>query len=189
MTMEFNRENIKEMMYVPSSVETELRRNVENQLKKCGIFYRVFSRRKSAASLEHKLASGKYGGDDGKKIQDLIGIRVNLYFQDDLDICKELFEDIYELVDGKWSENDITKKNFEAAKINGVFKLPRYLVNKISPSTWDMHIDQTFEIQLKTVFFEGWHEVEHDFRYKMNIKEDSNYDLKEIINVIDKRRW
>ena len=29
-----------------------------------------------------------------------------------------------------------------------------------------MCIDDTFEIQIKTMFFEGWHEVEHDMRYK-----------------------
>lgn len=170
MLQEYTREAIKERVFVPASVESEIRTNIENQLNKCGIFYRVFSRRKSATSLEHKLATGKYGGDDDKKIQDLIGIRVNLYFQDDLDICKDLFEDIYELAEEKWSEKDMSNKNFEAAKINGVFKLPKYLVNKISNETWSMPIDQTFEIQLKTVFFEGWHEVEHDFRYKMKEK-------------------
>ena len=29
-----------------------------------------------------------------------------------------------------------------------------------------MCIDDTFEIQIKTMFFEGWHEIEHDMRYK-----------------------
>ena len=29
-----------------------------------------------------------------------------------------------------------------------------------------MYIDDTFEIQIKTMFFEGWHEIEHDMRYK-----------------------
>ena len=30
----------------------------------------------------------------------------------------------------------------------------------------DTRIDAVFELQLRTVFSEGWHEVEHDFRYK-----------------------
>ncbi|MBR3832850.1 MAG: hypothetical protein IKJ73_00880 [Lachnospiraceae bacterium] len=170
MIQEYTRENIKETVYVPASVEAELKTNIENQLNKCGIFYRVFSRRKSATSLEHKLATGKYGGADNKKIQDLIGLRVNLYFQDDLDICKELFQDMFEMAEKEWSENEMRNENFEASKINGVFKLPGYMVSKISPETWELPIDQTFEIQLKTVFFEGWHEVEHDFRYKMKDK-------------------
>ncbi len=174
MTEMITREEIKDTVFVPASVEAEIRTNIENQLKKCGIFYRVFSRRKSASSLEHKLATGKYGGVDEKKIQDLIGIRVNLYFQDDLDICKKLFEDMYQLVDGQWSENDMSHENFEASKINGVFRLPEYQVSKISPETWNLHIDQTFEIQLKTVFFEGWHEVEHDLRYKMKSNKDES---------------
>lgn len=166
MSEEYTREKIKETVFVPASVESDIKTEIENRLKRCGIFYRVFSRRKSAASLEHKLSSGRYG--EHKKIQDLIGVRVNLYFQDDLDICKEIFEDVFELVDGEWSENEMNNKNFEATKINGVFKLPEELEKKVKKSTWTLPIDKTFEIQLKTVFFEGWHEVEHDFRYKMN---------------------
>lgn len=171
MAVTYDKAEIKSKIFVPAAVESELRTNIENQLNKCGIFYRAFSRRKSASSLEHKFASKKYGGNDGKKIQDLIGIRINLYFQDDLDICKELFENIFELVEDGWAETGVSRQNFEAAKINGVFKLPDYLVEKISAQTWDMAIDTTFEIQLKTVFFEGWHEVEHDFRYKIDGKD------------------
>lgn len=171
MAVKYTKNEIKNKIFVPTAVESELKTNIENQLNKCGIFYRVFSRRKSAASLEHKFASNKYGGDDGKKIQDLIGIRVNVYFQDDLDICKKLFEDKFQLVEEDWAETDMSRQNFEATKINGVFRLPEYLAEKISPETWDMAIDKTFEIQLKTVFFEGWHEVEHDFRYKLDGKD------------------
>lgn len=176
----YNRDEIKKRIFVSPLVEAELKANIENQLNKCGIFCRVFSRTKSIASLEHKFATGKYGGEDDKKIQDLVGIRVNLYFQDDLDICKELFESIYEIVAdkkidvkseevyNKWSVNDASNDNFAATKINGVFKLPEYLINEVSDDTWEMAVDKTFEIQLRTVFFEGWHEVEHDFRYKFN---------------------
>lgn len=176
--MVYDRNTIKERVIASPMVEAELKTNIEHLLKKCGIFCRVFSRTKSASSLEHKLASGKYGGEKDKKIQDLIGIRVNLYFQDDLSICKQLFESAYEIVfeneADKWSETDVLNNNFEAAKINGVFKLPEYLIKGISDSTWDMGIDKTFEIQLKTVFFEGWHEIEHDFRYKFNMRDGEN---------------
>ena len=173
MSVFYQREEIKEKVFVPAIVESELRTNIESQLDKCGIFYRVFSRRKSAASLEHKFATGKYGGDDDKKIQDLVGIRINLYFMDDLDICKHMFEDLFTLAEDSWSASDLQNDSFSASKINGVFKLPDYLIQKISPETWEMHIDQTFEIQLKTVFFEGWHEVEHDLRYKMKVKDEN----------------
>lgn len=143
-------------------MEIELKRLIENKLDQTGIFYRVFSRTKSPASLERKYFQKEYNED--KKIQDLIGIRINLYFQDDIKIVKQLMDNLF--IGLEWAENKVDTTSFEPTKINGVFKLPSYLVAKISEQTWEMAIDQTFEIQLKTVFFEGWHEVEHDMRYK-----------------------
>ena len=161
----YSHDEIKQKVFVPAIVEQEIRQNISGILDKCGIFYRVFSRIKSASSLAHKFSTEKYGTD--KKIQDLVGIRINLYFQDDIEICKELIEEMYELAEPSWSTTESSDSNFEAAKINGVFHLPEFLIRRISPQTWDMAIDRTFEIQIKTVLFEGWHEVEHDFRYKL----------------------
>ena len=164
--MKYSKEEISSNIIVPPSVEIELKRLIENKLDQTGIFYRVFSRTKSPASLERKYFQKEYNED--KKIQDLIGIRINLYFQDDIKIVKQLMDNLF--IGLEWAENKIDTTSFEPTKINGVFKLPSYLVAKISEQTWEMAIDQTFEIQLKTVFFEGWHEVEHDMRYKQDRK-------------------
>lgn len=160
--MKFSKEEIRSRVFVPPSIEIELKRLIENKLDQTGLFYRVFSRTKTPSSFERKYNKKNYNED--KKIQDLIGIRINLYFQDDLKIVKSLMENLFTKIE--WSENQVDTTRFEPIKINGVFRLPAYLVAKISETTWDMAIDQTFEIQLKTVFFEGWHEVEHDMRYK-----------------------
>lgn len=160
--MKYSKEEISSKIVVPSSVEVELKRLIENKLNQTGIFYRVFSRTKTPASLERKYSKKDYSHE--KKIQDLIGIRINLYFQDDIKIVKRLMENLF--IGIEWAENVVDTTSFEPTKVNGVFKLPPYLVAKISEETWQMAIDQTFEIQLKTVFFEGWHEVEHDMRYK-----------------------
>ena len=67
----------------------ELKKNVEEQLKKCGLYYRLFSRVKDNESLAQKLNSGEYGdGEEDKKVQDLLGIRVVLYYSDDLAACR-----------------------------------------------------------------------------------------------------
>ena len=76
--MKFSKEEIRENVMVPSSVEMELTRLVEEKLNQCGIFYRVFSRIKKASSLERKYNDKDY--DNDKKIQDLIGLRINLFF-------------------------------------------------------------------------------------------------------------
>ena len=65
-----------------------------------------------------------------------------------------------------WSTSERSEEEFKPTKLNGVCRLPEYLRSEISTETWDMYIDDTFEIQIKTMFFEGWHEIEHDMRYK-----------------------
>ena len=158
----FTKEEIEERVNVPAIVEMELRHLIEERLKQCGMYYRMFSRVKKASSLARKYQLKCYGGT--RKIQDLIGIRIDVYFEDDLKICMKLLESIFHVEE--WSLSDQNEDEFKPVKINGVFRLPAYLARQISPETWEMAIDSTIEIQLKTVFFEGWHEIEHDMKYK-----------------------
>ena len=53
--MKFSKEEIRENVMVPSSVEMELTRLVEEKLNQCGIFYRVFSGIKKATSKSGTL--------------------------------------------------------------------------------------------------------------------------------------
>jgi hypothetical protein len=45
-------------------------------------------------------------------------------------------------------------------------------------------LDNTFEVQIRTVLSEGWHEVEHDLRYKARDTWDSHKDLSRALNGI-----
>ncbi len=158
----FTKEELAEKVRVPAVVEQDLKRIISDRLEQCGMYFRVFSRIKTAASMEHKFERKEYGED--RKLQDLIGCRINLYFDDDVDICKSIMESTFEVLE--WSTSNRREDEFKPTKLNGVFRLPEYLRHEISPATWDMCIDDTFEIQIKTMFFEGWHEIEHDMRYK-----------------------
>lgn len=158
----FSKEEIARAVVVPKIVENDLKGVVEDRLQQCGLYYRVFSRIKTASSLEHKYQIKSYNNE--KRIQDLVGLRVDLYFEDDLLICQNIMERAFDLVG--WASSESKEEEFKATKINGVFRLPEYLKARISSETWEMGIDDTFEIQLKTMFFEGWHEIEHDMRYK-----------------------
>lgn len=158
----FDREILEKMIRVQPIVVQELRRLIEEDLNKCGIYYRLYARVKAPASLEKKYLNKNYNED--KLIQDLIGLRINVYFQEDLDICQMIMAKRFIQVD--WSEEASSENKFNASKRNGVYKLPSYLTGRISEETWQFFIDQTFEIQYKTVLFEGWHEIEHDIRYK-----------------------
>lgn len=59
------------------------------------MLYRLFGRVKTPDSLKNKLELNpqKYQPDEGgKKIQDVIGLRITLYFTDDVDIAIEILK-------------------------------------------------------------------------------------------------
>lgn len=160
----YEESQIQNSIDVPDIVTNELLEIIEEVLEKCGLYYRTFCRVKAAKSMTEKLNNREKGYGKDKKVQDMIGIRIGVYFRDDVEICQRMMEHCFELVD--WSMSDIGVSEFKPTKINGVFRLPNYIAAKISEETWKLPIDSTFEIQFKTMFSEGWHEIEHDMQYK-----------------------
>lgn len=98
-------------------------------------------------------------------MQDLIGIRIILYYADDVEIVKNFLDTIFSMP-GVWNTTEANEYEFRAMKINGIFKLPGYLSKTIVNPELGDYVDDTFEIQVRTNSFEGWHEIEHDMRYK-----------------------
>ncbi len=158
----YTKEQLAAGVKVPPVVEQDLRRIISDRLEQCGLYYRCFSRTKTYESMARKFELKDLSEEH--KLQDLIGVRINLYFDDDVDICRDIMAQTFDVIE--WSTSKRSEDEFKPAKLNGVFRLPGYLKSEISPQTWEMCIDDTFEIQIKTMFFEGWHEVEHDMRYK-----------------------
>ena len=71
--------------------------------------------------------SGKAGPEnEDKKMQDLVGIRIILYFVDDVDICRKLLDTLF-ISPGMWETTENNEYEFKAMKVNGIFKLPAYL--------------------------------------------------------------
>jgi len=60
------------------------------------------------------------------------------------------------------SKND----EFKATRYNIVYSLNSEDTNILNLGDKADKIDSTFELQIRTIFSEGWHEVEHDLRYK-----------------------
>lgn len=154
----------------------------------CGLYFRIFARVKSPESIANKILRGHYGtSQNPKKLQDLIGFRVVLYYYDDLSICRDIMESTFQMLDS-WSKTNYNADEFKAAKINGVFKFPSEYFQLYTKSIWELPIDTTFEVQFRTVFFEGWHEIEHDMRYKSLLSDDQFWqgseELSRILNCI-----
>lgn len=150
-----------------NDLRSRLMLDIENTLNQLSIMYRVFGRTKTQISLNAKLNNPKKEYVSNQKmIEDIIGIRITLYFSDDIDIVHDILKKQFKCREESTSK-DVHKTNqFEAVRNNHVFEIPEKMFNG-NKNIDDQNVcDCTFEVQLRTIFSEGWHEVEHDFRYK-----------------------
>ena len=152
-----------------SLVKLQLVKYIEEKLKRAGFYYRIAYRVKAVDSMVNKLIFKDYrrpGTENAdKKMQDLIGIRIILYFVDDVDTCRKLLDTLF-ASPGMWETTENNEYEFKAMKVNGIFRLPAYLSKTIVNPYLTEYVDDTFEVQVRTNSFEGWHEIEHDMRYK-----------------------
>lgn len=161
-----------------------LHRNIEQELNRLGLLFRVFSRAKTSLSIDEKIklkGEGHYS-QAGKKIQDLYGIRIALYFPDDLKIAQKAIAKLYTFISQEVDVTNITQ--FEATRCNFIFKLPQEIVNDSQVLRSNKLVDETFEVQFRTILSEGWHEVEHDLRYKCKSDWNNHNDLSRALNGI-----
>lgn len=195
-------------------MESTIKNNIVERIKpildKAGMYYRIFARVKSKGSIKRKLSiKGEEYRRNGKKMQDIIGIRIVFYFQEDVNIFYERLKnedgydsscesnsskDLNEYSDiiGSWEDDPGDSKTklkrllpfhdkiFMPERLNIVMQmnsLEKEYLNSILPYDIDNAdlIDSTYEIQLRTVLSEGWHEIEHDLRYKTKGEEWWNF--------------
>lgn len=176
-----------QQIVVPDVVKQDLLSILEEKLNRAGFYYRLAYRVKEAGSMVNKLIYKDYGRAGGenedKKMQDLIGIRIMLYFEDDLPICKSLLNSLF-AEPGVWETTENNEYEFKAMKRNGIFRLPAYLAKLIVNPQLSDYVDDTFEVQVRTNSFEGWHEIEHDLRYKGSAFGEGNESLARKMNSI-----
>lgn len=149
-------------------IAQQLALEISDSLTRCGLIFRIFSRVKSESSIRNKLEV-KYT-DKKIKLQDMIGIRIVLYFQDDVDALA-LYYSVGDVV--KKSIDELDSSTFRPQRLNITNRIPAKFMDDFLaslPNKFKDRIEPTYEIQIRTVFSEGWHEVEHDLRYKC--KED-----------------
>jgi len=158
---------------------------IEDELQRSGIFFRIFARAKSVESVEKKLVSKDYqNSSENKKMQDLIGIRITAYFVDDLPIVQEAIKKRFNCIDETIDEQSVNK--FEPQRVNLIIKMTEADAKEaidLAISKYN-YIDTTYEVQLRTVLSEGWHEVEHDLRYKCKKDWVDYSDISHIFNGV-----
>jgi ppGpp synthetase/RelA/SpoT-type nucleotidyltranferase len=161
-----------------------LQKEIEESLNILGILCRVFGRGKTYDSINAKLSKTEKYSIGGHLLQDAIGIRVVLYFQEDIDHVKTILCSNY-IFDSKSSTIDLPSKNeFSVTRYNLIFKTPNHINTLIDNAIKDKAIDSTFEVQIRTLLSEGWHEVEHDLRYKCPAHWNGHDDLSRALNGI-----
>lgn len=166
---------------IPYAIVIDLEDGLKNLFDKCGLYYRIFSRCKSPESTVKKVEIKGYSVE-GKHMQDLIGVRIALYFKDDIDICTKIIQENYHVVEIVYDKE--TSDKFCPTRLNIVCQLPDSIADLFDNEIWKFPIDRTFEIQVRTIFSEGWHEVEHDLRYKNQDDWIDHIDLSRNLNGV-----
>lgn len=157
-------------------------------LESSGLYYRCFSRVKNKDSIQRKIDKdiNKYTAHSGKKIQDIIGFRIVVYFQEDISLTRSILSKYFDEISNEASISEKKVNTFEPQNYNIIYKIPSNILMSTHSQTTDSIIsdelinngyyfsDTTFEVQIRTVLSEGWHEVEHDLRYKFNSDWDNH---------------
>lgn len=156
-------------MSAADKVLKEIVTDLESVLNKCGVMYHVFFRAKSEFSIKNKLEKkAETYKAEGKKMQDLLALRITLYFTDDVELVYDYLKNQPNFVSESVDTAEVDK--FCPKRLNLVMRVPETLKSDIRVAINNTEfpdlIDDTYEIQIRTILSEGWHEVEHDLRYK-----------------------
>lgn len=142
----------------------------------------VFSRIKSKDSFIQKIENKEYE-NPLNEITDVIGIRIVVYTNTDVEIVSRLIEDEF-LID---EENSMNKSDI--MKVNEVGYLSVHYIAELKEKHFEIATfknfeskDIKFEIQIRTVLQHAWAEIEHDQNYKY--KGELPQDLKRKFNIL-----
>jgi len=173
-------------------IEEEICQRIQDELDKIGIHYRIFSRSKDEKSIlekiDRKAKEGSPYEKNGKLIQDIIGIRVVTYFRDDVNLVKTILSRIITFKDEEIDNPELTvfkpKRTNIICSFNDSQQQTFAEVQKSSDKDYYNVLDSTFELQLRTVLSEGWHEIDHSLRYKCKNDWEGHYENERLLNGI-----
>lgn len=114
-------------------------------------------------------------------MQDFIGVRIVTYFYEDEELLRDFFQEKFP--DYKFEKQETGETIFEPQRRNLVCRLSRIspeadkTFEELAPTLTHYELmDATFELQLRTVFSEGWHEIDHALKYKCKDEWDGLFD-------------
>jgi len=124
----------------------------------------ISARAKSPASALKKIRSKGYG-DPRWQLTDQIGLRVIVYFENDVDRVAAALRETFE-VDEKRSEDKRVALGLTKFGYRSVHLIARLR----HPSEWSPLKDRWFEVQVRSILEHAWAEIEHELVYKSGIE-------------------
>ena len=173
-------------------IEQEICDTIKDELDKIGIHYRIFSRSKDEKSIFEKIERKSLEGAPYIKgqrlIQDIIGIRIVTYFKDDIELVKKILSKKIQYHSEVIDEPDLTvfkpkRTNIICFFNNSQNLIFKEVINKSGKTSFEL-LDATYELQLRTILSEGWHEVDHSLRYKCKEDWDGHHENERLLNGI-----
>lgn len=174
-------------MSVSESILKKIVDDLNSSLMRSGIMYRIFYRAKSVQSIDKKMAAKAVDyRKNNKKMQDFLALRITLYFADDVKVVYQYLRGQSNFESESIDFPEVDK--FCPSRLNLVMKVPESLGKDmkgiINDTRYPDLIDDTYEIQIRTILSEGWHEVEHDLRYKCQADWEDHKDESRLLNGI-----
>jgi len=137
---------------------------LEEFLTEKNLKFQIFHRAKDKEKLAKKI--DKKFKEDGKlyrslnEIEDLAGVRVVFYIEDDKKAAIQSLYEEFEKCISK-SEEKYKPKGYQATHL--IFRLDK---GRTRLAEYNKYVNLTCEIQVVTILFHAWSEVEHDIIYK-----------------------
>src|SRR5690606_7670272 len=138
--------------------------------------------------IDRKEKEGKPYAKNSKLIQDIVGVRVVTYFRDDVSLVKNILSRIINYKEEEIDSPELTvfspKRTNIICSFNDSQKKIFSEIQNSSNKNYSQIIDSTFELQLRTILSEGWHEIDHSLRYKCKSDWEGHYDNERLLNGI-----
>lgn len=126
-------------------------------------FHQITSRLKSRESLEKKIMK-KEGYKNLNEITDIVGSRIILYFEDEVDKVAEIIEKEFQIdPDNSIDKRKIEFDRFGYLSLHYVVSLKR---DRLKLIEYKEYKGLKLEIQIRSILQHSWAEIEHDIGYK-----------------------
>lgn len=125
-------------------------------------YHRIKNRAKDVDSFAEKIVRKSYE-NPFFQMQDLSGIRIINYIEDDVKKTCEMIEELFEIEEKIDKSSGLTTDSFGYKSVHYVAKLSS---KRLELPEFKRYSEDVFEIQVRTLLQHTWAEIEHDRNYK-----------------------